>query len=149
MAQANNKKGFYPESPNAHIGYYPIATGQTLTAGDAVILSSGQVAIALANSARLLGVVARDCASLAAGTLVPVYDDPDTVFIGCADADSSSSTAPSQIDLVGATGAMLLDVGASSTDVFILLNALPDDTTSTALARWRFKIYKHEAAAIS
>lgn len=147
--QSHNRKGFMPLNPDAVIKWLPIAASQTLTKGDAVILSSGLVAIAVAGSAALVGVVAQDCASLAASTLVPVWCDPEEDFIGLADADSSSVTAGSEVDLVGATGAMLLDVGASTTDVFKLQYQYdPEEDLTTASARWVFRINKHEFAQI-
>ena len=146
MSQTYNRKGFFPEDAHARKVRLPIAASQTLSMGDAVILSSGQVAVALAASTSLCGVVAQDCSGLAANTPVAVWADPDTVFIGTADADSSSSLAGAEVDLVGATGAMQLDVGASTTDVFKLLSALPDDDTASANARWQTKINKHDFA---
>lgn len=146
--QSHNRKGFFPKNPNARIEYLPIAASQTLSEGDAVILSSGQVAIGLAASATLCGVVAQDCSSLAAGTLVPVYADPYEIFIGLTDADSSSLAVGAEIDLVGATGAMLLDVGASTTDVFKVLRECdePEQDNTAASARWEFVINKHAFA---
>lgn len=147
--QSHNRKGFRPLGPNPRIGEYPIAASQTLAAGDAVILSSGQVSIGLAASAVLLGVVARDCASLAANTYVPVYDDPAQVFVGRADADSSSLVAGDEVDLVGGTGAMQLDADASTTDVFKLIRLHnKTDAAATAGAEWEFQINKHALAQI-
>jgi len=153
MGQSNNKYGAWPidlAQASQGLRWLPIAGSQTLTKGDFVILSSGLVAIALANSAELCGVIAQDCASLTAGTLVPVYADPDTVFEVIADADSSSQVAGNAPGIVGATGAMMLDVGDdNSTDVLVCLRANPSDTTSSAYARWLVKIGKHAFADIS
>jgi len=148
MGQAENRKGFFPADPEARMNYYPIAASQTLAAGDAVILTSNLVDVALDSSAALLGVIARDCSGLAASTMVPVWDDPDTVFIGTANADSSGVGAGDEVDLVGTTGIMQIDEDASSTDVFKLIAALPDDAPATANCRWKFKINKHLLAQI-
>jgi hypothetical protein len=147
MGQSNNKYGAWPtDEKRAPITHLPIAASQTLAAGDLVILSSGQIAIAVAGSAELVGVIARDCSSLAANTRVPVYADPDTVFEMIANADSSSVTIGGEYDLVGATGAMMINVGASSTDVFTVVRSNADDNTSNAYARWHVKINKHAFA---
>lgn len=148
MAQADNSKGLYPLNPRtAPVTYLPIKATQTLTKGDAVILSSGQVAIALAGSATICGVIARDCASLAAATEVPVYADPDTLFVARQDG-SDALTVGSEQDLIGATGAMQLDSDASTTDVFKLVRELDYDETDAAGKRWVVKINKHDFAQI-
>jgi hypothetical protein len=149
MGQSNNKYGAWPINDNAPITWLPIKTTQTLTKGDFVILSSGQVAIALANSAELCGVIAQDCASLTAGTLVPVYADPETDFEVICDAISSGTTPGAAHDIVGSTGAMMLDVGASTYDVLTIKKFNPEDSTAAAYARCTVRITKHAYADIS
>jgi hypothetical protein len=141
---AGSKYGFWPaDVSNDRVRYLPIKASQTLTRGDAVIISSGQIAIAVAGSAELVGVIARDCASLTAATPVPVYHRDDHEFECMANADSSSVVLGGEYDLIGATGAMLLNVGASSTDVFVAVRGNPEDTLTDAYARWIVKINKH------
>ena len=154
MAQADNKKGFYPLYPdNARITELPVATTQTLAVGDAVILSSGQVAIALANSAILCGVMAEPSVLATAATKVKVYADPDTIF-QCRQDSTDAIAIGDEIDLAGATGAMQLDGNVSTADQFKLIGGpLPnegDNSTPTAAAgrRWAVKINKHEFAQI-
>jgi hypothetical protein len=150
MAQSNNKYGFWPADPEtAPIMWLPIAASQTLTRGDMVILSSGLIAIALANSAELCGVIARDCSGLAASTKVPVYADPDTIFEGIGDADSSAVVAGNYRDIIGATGAMMIDADATTTNVLTMLRSNAADTTSNAYARWHCKIALHAFADVS
>lgn len=147
MSQSHNRYGAWPVDVAAAqqtIKWLPIAASQTLTKGDFVILSSGLVAIALANSATLCGVIAQDCASLAASTLVPVYADPDTVFEVIADAASNSIVAGETHDIIGATGAMMMDADAATTDVLMCLRAQPgSDVTTSAYARWEVRIAIH------
>ena len=150
MGQSNNKYGAWPvEGTHAPIRWLPVASTQTLTKGDFVILSSGKIAIALATSAELCGVIAQDCASLTAGTLVPVYAYPHTIFEVIADADSSSATIGAEYDIVGATGAMMLDIGGSTYDVLVPVHSVPDDTLANAYARWHVRINKHAFADTS
>lgn len=149
MSQANNRKGFYPADINAVPTTLPIGTAQTLTKGDAVILSSGLVKIAEATSAELAGIIAQDVAAPAVNTLVKVWgpNDPGMEFIGRVDA-STSYVAGGDIDLVGATGVMQLDANATSTGVFLLDRAHPDDSAGAG-QRWYVRINKHAFASIS
>lgn len=153
MGQTHNKYGAWPydmRQATQGLLWLPIAASQTLTKGDFVILSSGLVQIALANSAELAGVIAADQATPTASTLVPVYADPNTVFEIIADADSSGLTAGSAPGIVGTTGAMMLDVGDdNATNVLTCLRVNPDDTNTDAYARWLVKIAKHAFADLS
>lgn len=145
-SQTHNPKGFLPvDMRSAVIRMLPIASSQTLARGDAVILSSGQIAIALANSAELCGVVARDCASLAAGTLVPVWADPDTIFVGRTNSTNSAAIG-AEVDLVGATGAMEIDENASTMDIFVLCGKHDPNESAGAGERLYVRINKHAFA---
>lgn len=146
MGQTHNRYGAHPvdvAQAEAGIRWLPIAASQTLTKGDFVILSSGLVAIALYNSATLCGVIAQDCASLAASTLVPVYADPDTIFEVIADAASDSEVAGDVIDIVGSTGAMMVNIDTATYDVIKLIRANPSDSVASAYARWQCRINIH------
>jgi hypothetical protein len=105
------------------------------------------VIIAVAGSTSLVGAAADSRTSTTANDLVPVYALPDQVFIGKVDADASAVTIGDQVDLVGTTGAMMIDVGASTTDVFTFLGILPDQTTDEAEAYAMVRIThgKHDA----
>lgn len=149
--QSHNPYGFRPlRGTKPVIGHFPIKTGQSLKKGDAVIIDTLQIAIGLAASARLLGFVARDCASLTAGTKVPVWlATPGSLWVGRANDDSSAVGLGSEVDLVGATGAMEIDEDASATDVFKLLYQLNDEEDNTAAgAEWVFIVNKPEIDAI-
>lgn len=149
--EAYNPYGFIPAEPDkAHIGYYPVATTQTLAKGDVVILSSGQIAVAVAaSSTEVCGVMAQDSASAIAGTLVAVYDDPNEIFYGRTNADASSVAAGYYPDLAGTTGIMTLNVSASSQDIFIFLGVKTGDDNSQIGAHIRCKINKHAFAETS
>lgn len=149
MSQANNRKGFYPADINAVPTTLPIGTAQTLTKGDAVILSSGLVKIAEATSAELAGIIAQDVAAPAANTLVKVWgpNNPDMEFIGRMDG-STTYVAGGDVDLTGTTGAMQLDANATSTNVFLLLRKHPDDVQGAG-ERWYVRINKNAFANTS
>jgi hypothetical protein len=146
--QAHNAKGFFPLNPNAPITYFRVAATQTLSKGDAVIISSEKVAIGLAASATLLGVIAQNAVTLAEDTKVGVWADPDTLFVGRQNGATGALGVGQEVDLVGATGAMELDEDASVTDVFKIVEELSADETDAAGKRWIFKINKHDLAQI-
>lgn len=157
MAQSDNIKGFWPVNAIAREVYHvPIAASQSIKAGDALAVDTLLADLAVAGDARILGFAAEDATSDASSvrtdeqgaknskTTIAVHlATPGAIFRGCADADASSVGIGSEVDLVGATGAMLLDVGASSTDVFKLIaKESPDDAVATALSRWLFVVNK-------
>lgn len=149
-SQLHNPKGFYPaDEHNAPIKKLPIAASQTLARGDAVILSSNQVAIALANSAEIAGVVAEACSGLAAATEVKVWADPHTEFIGRASgANAVGVGAP--CDIEGATGVMELNENATSTNVVLITGNVDGDEVATAVGkRYKFKWRLHAFADVS
>ena len=152
MAQADNPKGLRPVDPGAPMRPMDVATTQTFAVGDSLELSTGQVIIATAAGAILCGVAAEPCSSLAAGTKVMVWCDPDTVFKARQDSNDAIVIG-SEIDLTGATGAMQLDSDATSTDVFKIVTGPfknDDGSTPTAAAgrQWGVIINKHIFAQI-
>jgi hypothetical protein len=149
MAQADNPKGLRPVNPDrAPVRRLPVATTQTIARGDAVYISSGQVAIAIANTAVLCGVAAQPAASLTAGTDILVWADPNTEFVMRQDS-TDAIVIGSEIDLTGGTGAMQLDGNVSTADQFKLVGGpLTNDDgsapTAAAGRQWIVKINKHE-----
>jgi len=143
-----NLYGLVPAYPDkAKIEYYPVATTQTLAKGDPVILSSGQIAVAVSNSsAEICGVMAQASASAAAGTLVAVYDDPDTVFFARASADASGVAIGAELDLAGTTGAFVVNVAGSTQDLFTFMGVKAGDDNSEVGAHLKVKINKHAFA---
>lgn len=65
------------------IEWKPVATGQTLHEGQPVYLVNNQVTEVSSDGVSVYGIIAKDCLSLTANTLVPVYvDDGNTIFKG-------------------------------------------------------------------
>ena len=151
VKEAFNPYGFQPLYPDdARVEYYKVAASQTIAKGDPVILSSGQVAIAVqASSTELLGIAAEASAGAAANTLIAIYDDPDTVFVGRASADASSTQIGSYLDLTGTTGAFEVNVSASSQDLFTYLGVKAGDDHTQAGAHLKVKLNKHALADTS
>lgn len=145
-----NPYGFIPATPDAKIRMIEVADSQTLAKGDPVILSSGQVAVAVENSsAELAGIIAQDAASLTQGTEVAVWADPNQEFFGRTNADASSVDVGTLMDLDGSTGAFEIDENASSQDLFCHLGAKRGDDDTQAGAHLRVRIAKHAFADIS
>lgn len=99
--------------------------------GDAVILNNLKVQIALATSGTLYGVA---LASGAVDDVIPIaVGDRNNVFVGQADDKTEIITAfPHECDIIGATGVMKLDIGASVEDVAHCLGYVPGDDKADA-----------------
>jgi hypothetical protein len=144
-----NRPGFWPlDVEQGGRMTLKAAGSQTWKRGDMLALSSGLVIIAVAGSAKLIGVAGDDRTSTTEGDEVPVVGtNPDAIFCGRADADPSSLVTGDLIDLVGTTGAMMFDVGASTTDVFAFLkiHEVPgqSDSAQYALLECRISHGKH------
>ena len=112
----------------------PVAASQALLLGDAVVLSSGQVAKAGDGTGRLLGIMAQNSASQAAGTLVEVYAArPEHVWRATASADASALvlnggrafdlTATTQtINIADTTGGCVQILALNGSTTAILVN---------------------------
>lgn len=156
MGQANNQKGLYPlNETNAPLLSMRIAASQTITKGDAVILSSGKIAIGLAGSAELCGVAAETKTSggtVADSDRILVWWNSDTIFRVRADGDTSAVTEGTARDIIGATGAMELDADAAATSVLVIVSKEYGgvDFDATAAGHYCFvKINKHAFADTS
>lgn len=101
-----------------------------LKKGDAVIMTANVLLIALADSPLIYGV----CLSGGiAGAVIPVaVADVNTVFVGQADAITSGVTTPDICDIIGGTGAQLIDIGANAELVVNVFRVVPGDDTSDA-----------------
>ena len=108
-----------------------LAASQTIAKGDALIISSGLIEIALATSALIWGVAAEDASS---GASITREDDriafypaaPGYIFEGQCSGITSATTVGSQADIEGATGVMEINADASVEDV-VLIHALVSD----------------------
>lgn len=105
---------------------YAVAASQTIAVGDPVVMNaSGLVEVGAAASATLLGVAAQAITTTGTVTVadqIGVYDDPSAYFRAEGDASTLTSQAlvGDAVDLVGSTGAFFVDIGASTTDVFVV-----------------------------
>jgi len=101
-----------------------------LKKGDSVVLGANLLTIGLSNSPLLYGVCLADGD---VGDEIPVaVADTNTVFVGQADAVTSGVTAPHVCDIVGGTGAQLVDIGSDTEKVINILRLVPGDDTADA-----------------
>ena len=147
MGITHNPYGFYPLYDDAPVIWMPVKTTQTIVRGDPVILDTGQVAIAATNSAAIVGVAAGPCDSLTAGTPIPVWADPTTIFVGRQD-DTTACVPGYERDISGATGAFMLDGNGSTYDIFMLLTERDFDEADAIGKQWVVRINKHEFAQV-
>jgi hypothetical protein len=135
MANPNAPNGFrvvQSGSSGPFLKEFPVAANQTIAAGDMVILASGLVEIALANSTALLGVAVNPITTTgsvtrADDTLLVHIGDSDTVFEGQCEGDSDASVVGETHDIEGATGIMEINENATSTNVIRIVGLRSDD----------------------
>jgi hypothetical protein len=136
MANSDRPVGFKPAytlsgGPPA-IVYMPVATTQTLAAGDAVTLASGQIAISTSSSGTITGVMAAPSVTATANTLVPVYvANSDTVFEGQCSGNSAIALIGTAVDIEGATGVMEVNENATTEAVIRIVGLHPSDEVGT------------------
>lgn len=105
----------------------PVATTQTLTVGELVILSSNQVATASASVAAPLGVMAEDSSGATAGTLVKLYPIlPGQVWRATADAAATAAVLGNGTYDINSDGTV--DVGDASNGAILILRTRDSST---------------------
>jgi len=108
----------------------PVAASQTLVKGDALIMSSGQLAKAGAASGEIVGVAAQDSTLAAAGTLIEVYIAmPWQVWRATATADATS-VVRNGTEAYDLTSAQLVDVADTTGGSLQIVDIDADVNTS-------------------
>ena len=134
MANTDNPNGF-SLAKNATgqpvIQSFAIAASQTITKGDAVILASGLVQIAVATSGALLGVAQETITSGASVTraddrILVAVGTPANIFEGQCSGDSAATSVGAECDIEGATGVMQVNENASVEDVLQIIGLKSD-----------------------
>ncbi len=129
---------------------FKVASGVTVTEGDFVYFASGRITSASIAGQKLIGVVQETATGNAGGTVEAlVIVDPDAVYLVDNDNDSTTFAAShvgTYFDLIGATGAQLVDT--SSTDAqsgqLLCLEYNPQvDPVKTDTSQGKFKIAEH------
>jgi hypothetical protein len=103
---------------------FPVANGVTVTVGDFVYFSSGRLTSATVAGARLLGMALETAAGNSAGTVkAQVCIDPLVIYLLKNDNDTTTFAAShvgTNFDLIGATGAQLVDTSTTGTSGSLL-----------------------------
>jgi hypothetical protein len=98
---------------------FPVANGVTVTAGDFVYFASGRITSATIAGARAVGMVLETATGNSAGTVSAlVCVDPLMRYLLKNDNDTTTFAAThvgTNFDLIGATGAQLVDTSTTST----------------------------------
>ena len=124
MANVDNPRGFefvgnmYGGSAGPRTMLMKAATGATIKEGDAVILASGYVSIALANSGTILGVAASSVTSATEGDdiwVIPAL--PGYLFRAQCSGTMTQALMLGEADIEGTTGVMEVNEDASVEDV--------------------------------
>ncbi len=123
-------------------GYLAKGSATVITAGRMVALSSGLAVEAGAASAAIA-----NCpdGAPAGETKCPVIADKEAEFIGTGDANYAVAQRGTEVDIVMSSSDQLIDVGASSTDVFKIspYDTTKHGTTVGAVGNIVVKINKH------
>jgi len=114
-----------------------IASATVIEAGDFVTLASGLIIKAVAAST---AIAFAPYGSADGETTIEILDDKDTEFEGTADANFAVTMKGAEVDLVGTT-TLLIDVGASVTDV-LKISAAADAGTAGSAVGVRVRINK-------
>lgn len=98
---------------------FPVANGVTVTAGDFVYFASGRITSASIGGARSVGMVMETATGNAGGSVTAlVCIDPLMRYLLKNDNDSATfaaSNVGANFDLIGATGAQLVDTSSAGT----------------------------------
>ena len=143
MANTNNPNGFMCVKSDfgpIKIEEGLVATGQTITKGDALIISSGLIQIAVATSGAIYGVAAESVTSAAAGSnikFIPAL--PWYVFEGQCSGSFAATHRGGTADIEGTTGIMEVNEDASVEDVLVMVREHPDATVGSASAQIYFR----------
>jgi hypothetical protein len=98
---------------------FPVANGVTVTAGDFVYFASGRITSASIGGARCVGMVTETATGNSGGTVKAIVCvDPLMRYLLKNDNDSTTFAAShvgTNFDLIGATGAQLVDTSTTGT----------------------------------
>ncbi len=141
MANTDNPNGFKLVRNTTGQPYtvsLPIAASQTIAKGDAVIISSGLIEIAVATSPLIHGVAAE---SVTSGGSVTRADDqiliypaiPSNIFSGQCSGDSTAALVGTAVDIEGTTGIMEINENATTEDVAQIVGLESDVSDDLAL----------------
>ena len=139
MANPDTPNGFRPvrsDSGQSAVVFFSVAASQTIAKGDAVILASGLVEIAVLTSPQLLGVAAsaKVTTTVTRADRIAVYVAiPSQTFEGQCSGSSTAALVGTACDIEGATGVMEVNENATTEDVIQITGIRSDEDVTTAL----------------
>lgn len=158
MANSDIPNGFTVSSNHygqAAVMHFPVAASQTIAKGDAVILASGLVQIAVATSPQLLGIAAAAITTSGSvdrdDTVAVVVALPGIVFEGQCSGSSTAALVGTACDIEGTTGIMEVNENATTEDVIQVVGLKSDEDPNLALGandRVRFIILRSQFAPL-
>ena len=144
MANTDNPNGFMcvkSDFGTIKIEEGLVDTSQTITKGDALIITAaGLIQIAVATSPLIYGVAAESVTSAAAGSnikFIPAL--PWYVFEGQCSGSFAATHRGGTADIEGTTGIMEVNEDASVEDVLVMVREHPDATVGSASAQIYFR----------
>jgi len=151
MANNDNPNGFSFRK-NGQGGTTPliltgiVATSQTIAKGDAIILASGLIQIAVATSGQLYGIANESIVSSAAGaTMTFIPAAPGYIFSGQGSGTPTQAMLGTAVDIEGATGVMEINENAVVEKVIQLVGVDPDvENALGANARMLFTVARSQ-----
>lgn len=133
MANVDNPNGF--RCYDALTGEIALESGtlavsQTITKGDALIISSGQLQIAVSTSGTIHGVAAESVTTGPGSTASILYYpiDHNNRFEGQCSGTFAESLIGSMVDIEGTTGIMEVNEDATTEQVFVIQGYVKDGT---------------------
>lgn len=139
MANVDNPRGFewvgnlYGGTGGPRVMKLKTANTQTIAAGDAVILASGYVSIALATSGTILGVATSAVTASSEGDdiwVIPAL--PGYLFRAQCEGTLTQALLLGEADIVGTTGIMEINEDASVEDVVQIVDLDRSERNSIA-----------------
>ncbi|CAB4176451.1 hypothetical protein UFOVP1522_51 [uncultured Caudovirales phage] len=110
--------GYVDGGTNYATHAFPVASGVTVTAGDFVYFSSGRITSATIATARIIGTVLETATGNAAGSVTALVAIDDAIKYLMANDNVGTTFAVTHVgsyfNLIGATGAQLVDTSTTS-----------------------------------
>ena len=122
----------------------PVAASQTITRGEPVTISSGELSTGAANSGAIYGVSADDVTTTAADekTLCRVWvADRGTIFAGIANAKTENIADEAVCDIAVSSANWALNIGANVEDVVRVKQHVKGDSVTDNTYPGRLEFY--------
>lgn len=122
----------------------PVAASQTITRGDPVTISSGELSLGAANSGSFYGVAAESVTTTAADekTLCLVWAATrDTIFSGVSNAKTENIADEAVCDVAVSSGNWTLNIGANVEDIVRIKQHVKGDSVTDNTTPGRLEFY--------